>query len=477
MGIVKYFSLTTLVSLCLNASVDTVDIKESIVKIYTVSKNPSYTTPWNSSISRSHGSGSIIVGNRILTNAHVVANETFIEVKRHGDTKKYEAEVEYISHQADLALLKLKDEAFFNGTHPIEFNGLPKFEDDVAVYGFPLGGDSLSVSRGIVSRIEHKRYAHSREIFLSIQIDAAVNPGSSGGPAISNSKIVGVVMQQLRSSQSIGYIVPVEIVKHFLDDVKDGHYDGFTHMGITTQTMENDSIRDVYKMDSNTTGVLIIDISQKSNVYKKLKEHDILLALDGHNVNNDGTVEFVNNKYTSYKYYIDQKQIGDSIRMDILRDAKRLTIDVVLNNIADDNLFVNTIVHDQTPKYLVYGGYVFSPLTRNLLVKNRSTLLRLRQAAGEWATDEKEEAVILLKVLATEANRGDHKYSLWMVDMVDSKEFKNFAEFIQIIRNFKGKYLIIENKDGVKIAIDREKAKELEQVILDRYDIKHSIRW
>lgn len=474
MNNLKYILLFLILSFSLQASID---IKESIVKIYTVSKNPSYTTPWNSSISRSHGSGSIIVGNRILTNAHVVADETFIEVKRHGDTKKYEAEVEFISHQADLALLKLKDEKFFKDTHPIKFNGLPKFEEDVAVYGFPLGGDSLSVTRGIVSRIEHKRYAHSREIFLSIQIDAAVNPGSSGGPAISNNKIVGVVMQQLRSSQGIGYIVPVEIVKHFLEDIKDGKYDGFSHLGVTTQTMENDSIRDVYKMDVNTTGVLVIDISQKSNVYEKLKEHDILLNLDGHNINNDGTVEFVENKYTSHKYYIDQKQIGESVKLGVLRGGEKLEIDVVLNNVADDNLLVNTISHDEIPRYLLYGGYVFSPLSRNLLVKNRSTLLRLREAAGEWATNEKEEAVILLKVLATEANRGDHNYSLWMVDKVDATEFKNFAEFIQIIRNFKGKYLVIENRDGVKIAIDRNKAKELEQVILNRYDIKHSIRW
>ena len=453
------------------------DVKESIVKIYTVSKIPSYTTPWNSSISRSHGSGSIIKGNRILTNAHVVANETFIEVKRHGDTKKYEAEIEFISHQADLALLKVKDEAFFKDTTPLELDGLPKFEEDVAVYGFPVGGDSLSVSRGIVSRIEHEQYAHSREIFLSIQVDAAINPGSSGGPAISNGQIVGVVMQQLRSSQSIGYIVPTEIVKHFLEDVKDGKYDGFSHLGVTTQTMENDALRYVYKMDTNTTGVLVIDISQKSNAYTKLKEHDILLSLDGHNINNDGTVEYIQNKFTSYKYYVDQKQIGDSVKFEVLRGGKKLELSVLLNNVANDNLLVNTVAHDEIPKYLVYGGYVFSPLTRNLLMGNRSTLLRLRQASMEWASDEREQAVILLKVLASEANRGDHNYSLWMVDKVDSKEFKNFAEFIQIIRNFRGKYLIIENKDGVKIAIDRDKARELEQVILNRYDIKNSIRW
>ncbi|MCD4667442.1 MAG: trypsin-like peptidase domain-containing protein [Sulfurimonas sp.] len=451
-------------------------VEESIVKIYTVSKLPNYTTPWNSSIRRSHGSGSIISGNRILTNAHVVADETFIEVKRDGDTRKYEAEVEFISHQADLALLKLKDKSFFKGTKALEVDGLPRFEQDIAVYGFPVGGDSLSVSRGIVSRIEHNRYAHSREIFLAIQIDAAVNPGSSGGPAISDGKIIGVVMQQISRSQSIGYIVPVEIIRHFLDDVKDGKYDGFAHIGITTQRMENKALRDVYKMDKNTTGALVVDVSQKSNAYGKLKDGDILLSIDGHIVQNDATVEFIHNKYTSYKYYIDKKQIGDSISFGVLRDGEKIDLKFVLNNVADDNLLVNTVAHDIMPKYFIYGGYVFTPLTRNIFINNRSVPLDLREAASQWASDEKDEAVILLKVLASPSNRGDHNFSFWMVDKVDNKEFKNFTEFVKIMNEFKGKYLILENKDGVKIAIDVDEASKSKNNILNLHSIKNSKR-
>ena len=197
-------------------------VKDSIVKIYTVSKIPNYSTPWNSNIRRSHGSGTIIDGNRILTNAHVVANEPFIEVKRYGQTRRYEAELEFISHQADLAILKVKDSTFFEGTKSLQLGTLPEIRQEITVYGFPMGGNSLSVSTGIVSRIEHNRYAHSREIFLAIQVDSAVNPGNSGGPAISDGKVVGVVMQQISKSQNIGYLVPTEIIEHFLDDIKEG---------------------------------------------------------------------------------------------------------------------------------------------------------------------------------------------------------------------------------------------------------------
>lgn len=449
-------------------------IKDSIVKIYTVSKIPNYSVPWNSNIKRSHGSGSIINGNRVLTNAHVVANETFIEVKRYGKTKRYQAEVEFISHQADLALLKVKDETFFEGTKSLEFGEIPKIRQEVTVYGFPMGGNSLSVSTGIVSRIEHNRYAHSGEIFLSIQVDAAVNPGNSGGPAISEGKVVGVVMQQITKSQNIGYLVPTEVIRHFLKDIEDGKYNGFAHIGVGTQKMENEALRSVYGMDRETTGVMVMDISKKSSAFNILQEDDILLSIDGNSIQNDGTVEFLQQQFTSYKYYVDKKQLGESVLFKVLRDGKNRELKVKLTNIANDNLLVNTLTYDVMPKYFIYDGYVFTPLTRNLFNGSRATLLKLREAAAKWASDEKEEVVILLKVLADKSNRGDHNFSLWIVDMVNSQKFKDFDEFKSIIQNFKGNFIILENEDGVKIAIDRENAMKAEKTILHQYSIKSS---
>ncbi len=468
---IKLLALTLLL---VSSLVAQYSVKDSVVKIYTVSKIPNYSTPWNSNINRSHGSGTIIDGNRILTNAHVVANETFIEVKRHGQTQRYEAKVEFISHQADLAILKVKDESFFDGTKSLEFGTLPEIRQEITVYGFPMGGNSLSVSTGIVSRIEHNRYAHSREIFLAIQVDAAVNPGNSGGPAVSDDKVVGVVMQQISKSQNIGYLVPTEIIEHFLKDIKDGKYDGFAHIGIGTQKMQNAALRSVYKMSKEITGVMLMDISEKSSAFNILKEDDILLSIDGHSIENDGTVEFVEQQFTSYKYYIDKKQLGDSVTFGVLREGKIIKLNVKLTNIADDNLLVNTLEHDVMPRYFIYDGYVFTPLSRNLIVRSRSSLLSLREAANKWATNEKEEVVILLKVLADKTNRGDHNFSLWIVDMINSKKFKNFDEFKSIIENYKGKYLILENIDGVKIAIERDKALKTERSILKRYSIKSS---
>lgn len=471
MKLFYYIFLSIVLSTALSADVG---IEESIVKIFTVSKTPNYSTPWNSGTRRSHASGAVIDGNRILTNAHVVANETFIEVKRYDKTKRYEAKVEFVSHQADLALLRVDDDSFFDGVKSLKFDGLPDIQQKVTVYGFPTGGTSLSVSSGVVSRVEHTRYVHSKEIFMAIQVDAAINPGSSGGPAISDGKIVGVVMQQIPKAQSIGYLVPVEVVKHFLDDVKDGRYDGFPHLGITTEMMQSSALRSVHKMDDETSGVLVIDMSERSPAFGRLKKGDVLLNIDGNKIENDGTVEYRHHQFTSYKYYIDQKQVGDNITLGFLRDGKKSEVRVALNHVADDHLLVNTVAYDVEPKYFIYGGYVFSPLTRNRLMRSNASLPELRELAGEWATDEREEVVILLKVLPAEINRGDHTFSLWTVDKINSRKYKNFTDFLQIINDFKGEYLVLEDKEGVMIAIDRREAEAIEETILKRYSIKQS---
>jgi len=217
-------------------------------------------------------------------------------------------------------------------------------------------------------------------------------------------------------------------------------------------------------------------MSDKSPAFKKLLPNDVLISIDGNNIQNDGTIEFRHHQFTSYKYYIDKKQLGDTIKLEILRNGEKKGFNIQLTNVADDNLLVNTLFYDEMPKYHIYGGYVFSPLTRNLLMNSRSTLLSLRSAASKWATNDKEEIVMVLKVLPSEISRGDHNFSLWIIDKVNSQKFKNFDDFLDIVKNYNGKYLILENEDGAKIAIERKKALEIEPTILQRYSVENNER-
>lgn len=448
-------------------------IDSSIVKIYTVSKATNYLEPWNTSVQRSSGSGSIISGNRILTNAHVVANETFIEVKKYGDTKRYQAKVIEVSHDTDLALLEVEDKHFFKGTVPLEFGVLPDMQDKVTVYGYPMGGHTISVSTGIVSRIEHNRYAHSGKHFLAIQIDAAINPGNSGGPTISNGKIVGVVMQGITMAQNIGYMVPVDIIQHFLKDVSDGKHDGFPKLGIMTDKIENPSLKEYYKLSEDAGGILVVDIVYNSALKGVLEKEDIITAIDGHKIESDGTVEFRKNQYTHFKYFIDLHQYGDTVTLEVLRKGKKMTLTATLpKTSSSERSSYAPLEYDKMPTYFMLGGYVFSPMTQNLLNSSGSPVLGLRYAATKFPTKEKQELVVLLKVLASSHSRGDYGVSMWHVETVNGKAFKNFKEFYALVMNCKEKFVVFEDEDGAKIVINKEEALNSEKGLLKRYSIK-----
>lgn len=469
----KLLLMVCLSTLFLSANIQQEDLtKQAIVKIYTVSKVPNYQEPWNSSMRRSTGSGAIIEGDRILTNAHVVANHTFIEVERYGQRKRYIAKVISVSHQADLALLKVEDKTFFSNVKPLTFGSLPNIEQKIVVYGYPMGGSTLSATIGVVSRIEHHRYAHSGEAFLAIQVDAAVNPGNSGGPALSDGKIVGVVMQVIQKSQNIGYLVPVSMVRHFLEDMKDGKYDGFADLGLTTQNMENPTLRHYYHLDENTTGKLVDDIVYNSSLKGVLQEGDILIAIDGHKIENDGTVAFRDHEYTDFNYYIDKHQMHESVKLDIVRNRKKMQVDANLTHMADDVLLVKTTQYDRMPTYFIEGGYVFSPLTRNLLLSTNRNRLTLSYFASQWPTEKKKEVVVLLKVLASDMSRGNNSFAMWPIEKINGETFVDFQTFFQKIQDFQGQYIVLEDQDGVKVVIDKQEAREKQREILRKYNIE-----
>lgn len=469
----RYLWIVLLSTFLLMANAQQDDVtKQAIVKIYTTAKVPNYLIPWSSSMQSSTGSGAIIDGGFILTNAHVVADQAFIEVQRYGQRKRYIAKVYAVSHQADLALLKVEKKSFLKGVTPLTFGVLPAVEQKIVVYGYPMGGATLSATIGVVSRVEHHTYAHSGEMFLAVQVDAAVNPGNSGGPALSEGKIVGVVMQVITKSQNIGYLVPVNMVKHFIDDMKDGHYDGFSDLGLGTQKLENPALRHYYGLDENITGKLVDKIVYHSSLKGLLKEGDILTKVDGYSVEDDGTIAFREHEYTDFHYAVDAYQMGEKVKLEIIRDKQKMEVETVLKYRADDMYLVKTTRYDTMPTYFIYGGYVFSPLTRNLIRATNRNRLMLSYLAAQWQEENKKEAVVLLKVLASDLTRGNNDFGMWPIEKINGETIVDFKDFYEKMQKSTGKYIVLEDEDGVKVIIDRDEAKAKQSEILQKYNIE-----
>ncbi|MDP9253612.1 MAG: serine protease, partial [Verrucomicrobiota bacterium] len=187
-------------------------IQKSLVRITATEVEPDYRAPWNSgAIQRGIGAGFVIDSSRIMTNAHVVSNNRYLSVEREGDPNKYQAKVLFVAHDCDLAVIGVSSPDFFKNMTPLTFGGIPQLESTVSAYGYPIGGERMSVTTGIVSRIDFQLYTHSSiDQHLAIQISAQINPGNSGGPVMQNGKVVGVAFQGYSGdvAQGVAYMIP-----------------------------------------------------------------------------------------------------------------------------------------------------------------------------------------------------------------------------------------------------------------------------
>ncbi len=343
------------------------DQRASVAKIFVTVQQEDFRQPWQSSPPMSgSGSGFIIKGKRLMTNAHVVSDARFIEVQREGDTRKFPARVRFIAHDCDIAVLEVKDEEFFEGTKPLTFGTtLPSLNDSVIVLGYPMGGGRLSLTKGVVSRIDYNLYAHSSiDSHLVMQVDAAINPGNSGGPVLFKNKVIGIAFQGIAASQNIGYTIPLPVIEHFLKDIEDGEYDGYPELGVDHIRTENPALRANLGLPAGSTGVVVANVDPYGAAADLLKPRDVLLSIDSHPIANDGSVRLDGNS-VEYTEFVERKQCTESIYFTIWREDKTLAIVVPLKRKPDPFIFRQT--YDQKPEYVIAGGLIFSPLSRGYL--------------------------------------------------------------------------------------------------------------
>jgi len=436
-----------------------------------------YYRPWQSIGSQAgSGSGFVIAGNQIITNAHVVSDHTFIQVRKESDPKKYTARVEAIGHDCDLALLKVDDPEFFDDVQALEFSKLPELQDTVTVIGFPKGGDKLSITKGVVSRVEIVPYVQSAKKLLAVQIDAAINPGNSGGPVFKDDQVVGVAMQAITSSQNIGYMIPSPVVQHFLDDVADGTYTGFPTLGIEYYNTENDRLRDYLNIGNRDGGVLITHSLPFSSADKILEPKDVVLKIDGIPIAMDATFAFRGNERLSLSHLISMKQIGENLKLTVSRQGRIQDLNVELEKFTSLVPFPHYYKH---PPYYIYGGLVFSVLSVDLLKSFGNkwwqeapvNFIYYLLGSGRLNKARKTNMVVLLDVLPDDVNVGYHEYANEIIERVNGQEFSSFREFIGLIQSNPHDYIEFETEQKTLFILDKKNIDSITENILQRNNI------
>jgi S1-C subfamily serine protease len=445
-----------------------------VIRVFATSQDPDFDGPWQARTpSNSTGSAVVIGPGLLLTGAHVVANATFLQVQKPSHPDKAIARVKAVSHDSDLALLEVVEPAdFLADIEPAEVGEMPRLRDEVAVVGYPVGGEEISITEGVVSRIEVQRYSHSQRHLLAVTVDAAINAGNSGGPVFGEGKVVGIAFQKLTGVDNIGEMVPPPVIRAFLEGVAKGKRPEIPALGITTQNLENPLLRKQLGLGVQEHGVVVLHVDHAGSADGSLEPRDVITKIDGLQIANNGTVQYMGRYRTRYDVVLGHRYIGDMIKLDIRRDGRARQVEVELRRWQP---LVPRSRYDQPPQYFVYGGLVFQTLTRDYLTTwdkwwNKAPKEFLNYYYLGYRSAQQHEVVILTQILADEINVGyAHLYNE-AIATINSRAPLDMIDFVQTLSNAHGVVEITTTSGGI-IMLDADEVRKAQPRILARYHI------
>ncbi|CAE8635265.1 unnamed protein product [Polarella glacialis] len=453
----------------------------SVCKLF-VKKAPSnFSDPWRKhSQQSSTGTGFLVGGRWIVTNAHVVHRAVSVLVRATtGPPIKYNAKVVAVGLPCDLAVLAL-DADFWNGKESLELStSIPRLDDNVTCIGFPVGGENISVTRGVVSRIDV-----NMDGVLRVQIDAAINPGNSGGPVLgANGLVVGVASSHLKNASNIGYIIPTSVVHQFLSCLDlPGAYLGVSSLGIgRVQTLESPALRTLLALpDGFTGGVRVPKVWPLGSSAGLLQEDDVILEIDGVEISQDATVPLRENERINFLHLVTKHLAGRStVHVKVWRHGAYHEVDIAVQ--PDRWLVPRQDGYDAAPEFTIVGGLVFVPLSHpwaELKSNDKHGWSAARSLIhshwGEALPEEGRQIVILSKVLAHPCNVGYHSLNNVVLESFGGAPVRNVAELARAVAACKDSHLVFQFKrpagDGKELVVlSREECSKAQKEVLDQH--------
>jgi S1-C subfamily serine protease len=454
-------------------------VEPAVISIEVTQQRVDWYSPWQGTRPETAaGSGFLIGRGRIMTNAHVVSDARQIIVRRDGDHQSYFAELEFIAHDADLATLRVADPAFARGVKPLQLGGLPSLRSRVRTYGYPAGGEKISRTEGVVSRVEFVTYLHTgADQHLAVQTDSAINPGNSGGPVVQEGKVIGVAFQTSTRLNDVGFFIPTPVIKRFLADVKDGHYDGYGDLGIVTSNLINPVYRDYLGLKADGRGVLVDRVLHGSSGDGVLRAGDVVLAIDDVPVLSDGTIDSGGYSF-SFQQVVEQKLLGEPVRVAVWRERKRQVLQLPLKRYTEADRMRARF--DAPAPYFVYAGLVFMELNReylrtfgnywenadkHLLYKHFYAFLEENQAF--------EGAVVLARILPHRINSAYAYLVNTQVQSLNGVPIHALRDLEAGLKAGTGRYHRIVLAPGdLQLVLERQEATQSHQEIMGLYGIQ-----
>ncbi len=446
-----------------------IDGSASLLVVDTTQQDFNRLRPWE----KENPGGSILRGiylgeGRVLTCGNAVSAATYVEIGLPDGSRTVPARVLRYDRDLDLALLTVthgKDADIFATRTALEPGEPMKLGDEAEFHGLvrglipvhiPLLAESGEVDGGSLPRLNMR----------------AAQPipqgGAQGLPIVRDGKLAGMAAGYNAQTQSLSCINADRIARFLAGS--DGESAGCPVLGLVFTQLDDPVFRAYLKLSDDQGGLYVQEVSAGSAAEEAgVRQGDVLTAIEGMEIDSQGRC-----KHPLYGL-IDARAIvrslkpqGETLALTISRDGQKQDIAVALNRAAEEKALFGSDIPGVQPRYIMWGGLLFQPLTNEYLaaLRNRAKgslpvqFLEAERREKEFREKGVTELVALTQIIPTPATLSYDGMGFCLVESVNGKPVHNFAEFARLLDEptEDGLVALGLNKAPYTIYVDRQVA-------------------
>lgn len=277
---------------------------------------------------------------------------------------------------------------------------------------------------------------------LQMRTDQAV-PGnySHGAPVVADGKLVGISAGYNSAARQLK-VINAELISRFLN-ADAAAPKGVPVMGVSMAELTDPVFRRYLKLSDDRTGIYVSNVQPTGAAAAAgLKKGDVLTSIEGLKIDNRGRCNLPRygmvDVATVARYL---KPLGETLKITYCRDGQEFEAEMQLNRDAEEKALIRTEANGAAPRYLVWGGLVFQPLTTNYLeaLKTEAKALPIEFMKLEDREEELQqrgfrELTALTIVVPTKATMGYDSCNFAMVEKVNGAEPHSFEEFVSLLK-------------------------------------------
>ena len=450
--------------------------ERTVVTLEVTRKQYDYIQPWSKRVETVQKSALILDGHRLLTTADYLGDHTLTRLQKGGRGKWWAGEVQWVDYHANLAQLTAEDPAFWNGLTPARLADPMPTQGSAQLLRWRNG--NLESRKADLNRLTVKNGKLTFVDYVHLELDSEVNGAGWAEALVLGNQVIGITTSQ---DGNLLTALPALFIRPILEAVDKKNYRGLGYFDFTWQKTENPALVKSLQLTGEPRGAIVIEAAAKPGVPAVLKARDILLQIDGFDVDTSG--DYRDPRYGNLSLEnlaTRQHWAGDDVRMKIWRDGHALDVVYHLPKAEYAAELVPTALFDQEPEYLLVGGLVFQPLTEPYLRSwgadwKRKAPFRLAYYKSEKPTPQRPSRVILAQVLPDAFNLGYQDYRYLALDQVNGRPIGRLADVVEALQQPVNGFHVFEFGRGDayrRLVLDASQTAEATQRVLDRFGIE-----